>query len=496
MATVKASARRGSRVPAADSIKQVSNISSLVSEDTLRELFVHLGHIVSIDMLGPSQFNANTKEALVTFADPAAAAIAMHLTGTELGDHMLLVTSHAPAPASLQQIAAPVASLATSGFMHPSRLGPGSSVIQTTSLLGNALGQGVPGTNIKNPYVTPQLYQLDPEKADEIGRTIYVGNISLLISELDLTQMFSACGPVTFIKMVGSGLEIPRTDAALHLWNSVISYSTDECLIIFFSAAVVDAANEAIKLHGTPLAERPLKVTYSKNAINKGPKKIDSETMRRVREAELRILNRGQNLEAVAAVLSSNTNSAILPTRRRRSRSRSRSVSYGSLFLAHVFFIDKKSPFQTAEGIVRVTDAEGDRGHGLLTDIAEDVRDLGPGRQADLRIVAIHGTAHRIAAPATVLVAANVIATVTVTATATVAVTGAAAVLPVPEVATDAARRPGDRAQKKAVAVELQMLDSMKGKKLWRKDSPQMLLAAGFLVAVCTAILEHSVTES
>ncbi|KAI8607039.1 hypothetical protein BC830DRAFT_1175761 [Chytriomyces sp. MP71] len=84
--------------------------------------------------------------------------------------------------------------------------------------------------------------------------------------------------------------------------------------------AVADAANEAVKLHGTPLAERPLKVTYSKNAINKGPKKLDSETLRRVREAELRILQRDKNLELAAAASGGSDGE-----RRRREKSRSRS---------------------------------------------------------------------------------------------------------------------------------------------------------------------------
>ncbi|KAJ3079171.1 hypothetical protein HK100_010496, partial [Physocladia obscura] len=216
----------------------------------------------------------------------------MHLTGTELGDHMLLVSSHVP-PLPLTAFTPTVAThgfapFANASYIHPSRLLP--SVIQSTSLIGNALGHGVPGTSIKNPYVTPQLYQLDPAKADEIGRTIYVGNISLLISETDLTQMFSACGPVTYIKMAGD--------------------PAHGCRFAFVEFAVVDAANEAIKLHGTPLAERPLKVTYSKNAINKGPKKIDGETMRRVREAEMRILNRDKNLEAVTAVLTTATSTS------------------------------------------------------------------------------------------------------------------------------------------------------------------------------------------
>ncbi|ORY52693.1 hypothetical protein BCR33DRAFT_325749 [Rhizoclosmatium globosum] len=275
---------------------KVSNISPLVSAETLRELFAHLGTIESIQDLGASQFSANTKEALVTFEDASAAEIAMHLTGTELGDKMLLVTSHAA-------VVSPAVSLPLALAPHP--IQPIQPIIHSTSLIGNALGQGVPGTNIKNPYVTPQLYTVDPVKADEIGRTIYVGNISLLISEADLTQMFSACGPVTFIKMAGD--------------------PAHGCRFAFVEFAVVEAANEAISLHGTTLAERPLKVTYSKNAINKGPKALDDTTMRRVREAELRILNKDRNLGGNATV--SWCAGDIPPARRPRSRSRSR--SYG-----------------------------------------------------------------------------------------------------------------------------------------------------------------------
>ncbi|KAJ3221627.1 Protein srek1IP1 [Chytriomyces hyalinus] len=280
-------------------VVKVSNISNLVSESTLRDLFAHLGEIKRIEMLGTSQFNASTKEALVEFNDATAAGIAMHLTGTELGDHMLLVTSYA----------VPLPAVPTLASIHPSRV-PALSVMAPHSLMGNALGTGVPGTNIRNPYVTPQLYQLDPARADEIGRTVYVGNISLLISELDLTQMFSACGPVTFIKMAGD--------------------PAHGCRFAFVEFAVVDAANEAVKLHGTPLAERPLKVTYSKNAINKGPKKVDDETMRRVREAEMRILSREKQRGGggVSAVEMGIASAAVMPAKRRRSYSRSRSRSY------------------------------------------------------------------------------------------------------------------------------------------------------------------------
>ncbi|KAJ3398962.1 hypothetical protein CcCBS67573_g08130 [Chytriomyces confervae] len=282
-------------------VVKVSNISNLVSESTLRDLFAHLGEIKRIEMLGTSQFNASTKEALVEFNDATAAGIAMHLTGTELGDHMLLVTSYA----------VPLPAVPTLASIHPSRV-PALPVMAPHSLMGNALGTGVPGTNIRNPYVTPQLYQLDPARADEIGRTVYVGNISLLISELDLTQMFSACGPVTFIKMAGD--------------------PAHGCRFAFVEFAVVDAANEAVKLHGTPLAERPLKVTYSKNAINKGPKKVDDETMRRVREAEMRILSRekqrGGGGGVVSAVEMGIASAAVMPAKRRRSYSRSRSRSY------------------------------------------------------------------------------------------------------------------------------------------------------------------------
>ncbi|KAJ3091436.1 Protein srek1IP1 [Quaeritorhiza haematococci] len=119
-------------------------------------------------------------------------------------------------------------------------------------------------------------YPYDPAKAEEISRTIYIGNISSIISEQELTAFFASCGPVAYVKMAGDPSQPTR--------------------FAFLEFATQGAANEAIKLNGTLLGDRPLKVNHSKNAINKGQKKADTQevvvAMRRVREAQQRIASK------------------------------------------------------------------------------------------------------------------------------------------------------------------------------------------------------------
>ena len=82
-----------------------------------------------------------------------------------------------------------------------------------------------------------------------------------------------------------------------------------------------------MKLTGTVLGDRPIKyvfnirsqitmsnylllyvyrVNYSKNAINKGPRKIDEAIMRKVRAAELRITGKSTSSELVTQVETEN----------------------------------------------------------------------------------------------------------------------------------------------------------------------------------------------
>ncbi|KAI9138355.1 hypothetical protein BKA69DRAFT_1169187 [Paraphysoderma sedebokerense] len=216
---------------------KVNFISSLVSHDILRDLFLSLGNIHSLS-LHPSPIAQGSQEAVIYFDDPSAAATALHLTGTQLADRTLVVTSftaikpkHPPPP-------------------------PPDPVTQVPIVI--PLG--------------PRPAIVDPTKLEEIARTIYVGNITSSVSESELIQFFSSCGPVTYVKMAGD-----------------ISQPTRFAFIEF---ATVAAANAAIALSGTVLQDKPLKINHSKNAINKAPTVPPSAAMKRVRESAQKIASK------------------------------------------------------------------------------------------------------------------------------------------------------------------------------------------------------------
>ncbi|KAJ2037130.1 hypothetical protein H4S03_003170, partial [Coemansia sp. S3946] len=100
--------------------------------------------------------------------------------------------------------------------------------------------------------IHPSILQFDPTKAEEISRTIYVGNIASNVVEQQLMDFFSACGPVAYVKMAGDGLQPTR--------------------FAFVEFADMPIAQAALQMNGMMLADRPLKVNHSKNAINKPPR--------------------------------------------------------------------------------------------------------------------------------------------------------------------------------------------------------------------------------
>ncbi|KAJ3292483.1 Protein srek1IP1 [Borealophlyctis nickersoniae] len=217
---------------------KVANLSSLVTEEILKELFSILGPVTDLQLY-PSP-HGDGQESVIEFGDAMAAITALHLTGTELGDRTLFVTNVA----------------------NPAIMRPKSPAT-------------VAGISSRNPNINPTILHFDPAKAEEISRTIYIGNISTLVSEEKLTEIFAACGPVAYVKMAGDPSQQSR--------------------FAFMEFATQEAATEALNLNGMTIGDRALKVNHSKNAINKAPKKPDMQqdaAMRRVREAQMRIANK------------------------------------------------------------------------------------------------------------------------------------------------------------------------------------------------------------
>ncbi|CAG8562748.1 17084_t:CDS:2 [Acaulospora colombiana] len=212
---------------------------------------------------------------MIEFRDTDSAITALHLTGVEIGGRSLMVSSTALSvnvnsyqppptlPQLLPQNISPPRPLSTK---QPQSIPP-RPLVQPLALSFSATSLAAIRAN---PSISPTVAQFDPAKAEEISRTVYIGNINSSISEPELTQFFSACGPVAYVKMAGDPAQPTR--------------------FAFLEFATFEGAQAAMQMNGVML------VNHSKNAINKTPKKTDSTdvqaTMRRVREAQLRIANR------------------------------------------------------------------------------------------------------------------------------------------------------------------------------------------------------------
>ncbi|KAJ3178484.1 Protein srek1IP1 [Geranomyces variabilis] len=230
-------------------------ISALATEHILHTLFSFLGTVRELK-LSQSSTEPGVQNAFIEFEDPAAAMAALHLTGTQLGDRALFVTISTQLP---QQPPSLVISAANAGAAGGSA---------HTALLSASSPSGTPV--FRNPNLTATILHHDPQKADEISRTIYIGNIPHEASEEDLRATFAACGDIIAVKIAGDAHQTSR--------------------FAFMEFATEEAAGKAMLLSGVLVRDRPVKVNFSKNTIAKAPR-VDSTdpAMRRVAEAQAAI---------------------------------------------------------------------------------------------------------------------------------------------------------------------------------------------------------------
>ncbi|KAJ1738807.1 hypothetical protein LPJ78_005011 [Coemansia sp. RSA 989] len=211
---------------------KVTNISRHVTEEILLKLFSFIGTVNKLTLAGESGAQEG-QECMVEFEDEESARVAMHLSGTELADKALVVGEK-------PNTGMPLAN--------------GPVVAQMANR---------PRTHVAQ---IPSAMQADPIKAEEISRTIYVGNISTQVDEQQLMDFFSSCGPVAYVKMAGDGLQPTR--------------------FAFVEFASQETCQRALQMNGQMLADRPLKVNHSKNAINKPLQGIRNSMAQTMAEAQ------------------------------------------------------------------------------------------------------------------------------------------------------------------------------------------------------------------
>ncbi|KAH3759880.1 splicing regulatory glutamine/lysine-rich protein 1 [Pelomyxa schiedti] len=244
----------------------VHNVASAVTPDILQQFFGNVGTVVGMKTLG---FNptTDTKQYLVVFEQPQHCTTALLLNGTTLLGKAIIVTladgANAPSipvlpsatsspsvvPTSIgppilmsglipPQLATLAASAAANPLAALQRLGvapPSSTGGESQEEAHRTLAKSGMGGNMQN--------------ADEVARTIYVGNINGKITAEQLMSFFQACGPIGFCRMAGDESHPAR--------------------FAFIEFETIGAATAALALNGTNLVDRPIKVNHSKNPIVK-----------------------------------------------------------------------------------------------------------------------------------------------------------------------------------------------------------------------------------
>lgn len=137
------------------------------------------------------------RECLMNLGDNEQAISALHLSNTEFGDTHLIVERVDEDAIQMDKLFDRLEDATTTTPMSAS-----------TSSATVAASSSVPTETIqklmaRNPLLSPNMIQMDPERAEEISRTVYVGNIAPACTEAMLIQFFADCGPVTCAKMAG-----------------------------------------------------------------------------------------------------------------------------------------------------------------------------------------------------------------------------------------------------------------------------------------------------
>lgn len=190
---------------------------------------------------------------MIQFEKPEEAKAALLLNELPLGDGDLRVTPSDEATMNLastggpKPLPIPVSATGLLGIPGirpvlplpvPMLSMPGAPLLPTPFGV-NPASMERPSSPPPNLTLNAALYQMDPTKAEEISRTVYVGNISSSVVDEELTKFFASVGPVACVKLAGDSSQPAR--------------------FAFIEFVDLQSAQAALKLNGMVLADRPLK---------------------------------------------------------------------------------------------------------------------------------------------------------------------------------------------------------------------------------------------
>jgi len=227
----------------------VTNISPMLELSHLKDLFECCGPITKTDF----QKDDVSSVLKITFKEAGHAAAAVFLNNTPLGDrplhvrmdndknvvvptNVLLGPSAVPTPVTVPTIpvvplaAAPAASSAAMSSVPLTPLvDPSNAAIAAYAgtPIGDVLQHNPQLANFLNPAVAASLQSMPAnmieshlKRADEVARTIYIGNLSTVLTEEHLKQYFAPCGEIMYTKIAGSSWLTRRHIPVVNLFRA------------------------------------------------------------------------------------------------------------------------------------------------------------------------------------------------------------------------------------------------------------------------------------
>ncbi|KAL9652408.1 hypothetical protein ABK040_015993 [Willaertia magna] len=221
----------------------VSNISPQLTNDKLRQFFSYCGEIESMEELSSEM----TKYKII-FVDEIGAQKAAKLNGTPMLGFKLNIVG---ATSELQN-----ASLSAAVEESQQASSKSAEILmdaskESSNKLLNPFIQQIGDSNVDANLVYSTG---DVEKDKEIARTVYIGNIDQRVTPSDLVDLFSICGPISYIKMAGD--------------------DKHPCRFAFIEFLEIEAANKAMQMTGELLVDKAIKVNRSRKAIPRPPTKL------------------------------------------------------------------------------------------------------------------------------------------------------------------------------------------------------------------------------
>ncbi|CAF0806043.1 unnamed protein product [Brachionus calyciflorus] len=267
---------------------QVTNVSTSVTREQLRALFTNLGRIEDIQLYPESETLSATiaaKVGYVKFSSSEIAQAALNLTSTVFIDRPILISLVRPSSSSSSaripdesdavKFCAPLntnIALLPSGPTWPHNVINRKITIpangeQTSTTYIETIDSNL--TERSLPQYPPLPGTIDPNKAEEIRRTVYVSNLDPRVTFENLYDLFTQIGEIKYIRLTKSFSDIEYEKLGFSQ-ESPIPEGVDielDSISAYIEFSEQPSVVKALCLNGLKFANREIRVNHSNTSI-------------------------------------------------------------------------------------------------------------------------------------------------------------------------------------------------------------------------------------